>query len=503
MKALLDTNIVIHREASKAINKDIGQLFFWLDKTKFEKYLHPLTVEEINRYKDSQVVSVMNIKLDSYNTLKTEAPFDEPVKSLSTAIDSNPNDVTDSKLLNELLHDRVDIFITEDKKIHHKAQLLGIPQKVFTIESFIEKCVSENPALVDYKVLSVRQQHFGKVNLSDNFFDSFREDYVDFDKWFNGKANELCYTCYYGNDIGGFLYIKNEDPTENYSDVSPIFKPNRRLKIGTLKVTLNGFKIGERLLKVVFDNALRQRVNEIYVTIFERRPEQVRLIALLESYGFVYHGIKISASGEEKVFLRDFSPRFDIGNPRINYPFFSGNTNIWFVSIYPEYHTELFPDSILKTESPHEFVDNAPHRNAISKVYVSHSIERNIQKGDTIVFYRTGGLHKGVATTIGIVESIINPVSSLEHLILLCKNKSVLTIEQLNDYWNRYRYNKPFVVNFLYTYSLPKRPNLAKLIDLGIITSVDKMPRGFAKISKENLIKILKISESNESIIVN
>jgi predicted nucleic acid-binding protein len=93
MKALLDTNIVIHREASKAINKDIGQLFFWLDKTKFEKYLHPLTVEEINRYKDSQVVSVMNIKLDSYNTLKTEAPFDEPVKSLSTAIDTNPNDV--------------------------------------------------------------------------------------------------------------------------------------------------------------------------------------------------------------------------------------------------------------------------------------------------------------------------------------------------------------------------------------------------------------------------
>ncbi len=503
MKALLDTNIVIHREASKAINKDIGQLFFWLDKTKFEKYLHPLTVEEINRYKNSQVVSVMNIKLDSYNTLKTEAPFVDPLKSLSATHDSTPNDVTDSKLLNELLHDRVDIFITEDKKIHLKAQLLGISSRVFTIESFIEKCISDNPALVDYEVLSVRRQPFGKVNLSDNFFDSFREDYVDFNKWFNGKANEFCYTCYYGDDIGGFLYIKSEDETENYSNITPIFKPNRRLKIGTLKVTLNGFKIGERLLKVVFDNALRQRVNEIYVTIFEKRPEQVRLITLLESYGFNYHGIKKSTSGEEKVYMRYFSPRFEIGNPRKNYPFFSGNTNTWFVSIYPEYHTELFPDSILRTESPHEFVDNAPHRNAISKVYVSHSVERNILQGDTIVFYRTGGLHKGVVTTIGIVESIVNPVASLEHLISLCKNKSVLTTNQLNAFWNRYGDYKPFVVNLLYSYSLPKRPNLAKLIDLGIIASVDKMPRGFAKISKDDLVKILKISESNESIIVN
>lgn len=146
MKALLDTNIVIHREASKLINKDIGQLFFWLDKTKHEKYLHPLTVDEINRYKDSQVVSVMNIKLDSYNILKTEAPFDEPIKSISSSMDTTPNDIIDSKLLNELIHERVDVFITEDRRIHKKANLLKIDNRVFSIESFIEKCISENPS---------------------------------------------------------------------------------------------------------------------------------------------------------------------------------------------------------------------------------------------------------------------------------------------------------------------------------------------------------------------
>jgi len=29
---------------------------------------------------------------------------------------------------------------------------------------------------------------------------------------------------------------------------------------------MNGFKLGERFLKIVFDNALQQKVDEIYVT---------------------------------------------------------------------------------------------------------------------------------------------------------------------------------------------------------------------------------------------
>ena len=32
MKVLLDTNIIIHREASKVVNQDVGTLFKWLDK---------------------------------------------------------------------------------------------------------------------------------------------------------------------------------------------------------------------------------------------------------------------------------------------------------------------------------------------------------------------------------------------------------------------------------------------------------------------------------------
>ncbi len=70
MRVLLDTNIVIHREAARVIVEEIGILFKWLDKLRYEKYLHPVTVQEINKIKNKDTRQTFNIKLDSYVTLK-------------------------------------------------------------------------------------------------------------------------------------------------------------------------------------------------------------------------------------------------------------------------------------------------------------------------------------------------------------------------------------------------------------------------------------------------
>ena len=73
-----------------------------------------------------------------------------------------------------------------------------------------------------------------------------------------------------------FLYLKIEEKDENYNNITPMFIPKRRLKIGTFKVTSTGYKLGERFLKIIFDNALNYGVDEIYVTIFDKRDEQER-----------------------------------------------------------------------------------------------------------------------------------------------------------------------------------------------------------------------------------
>lgn len=504
MRILLDTNIIIHREASKVINPDIGYLFQWLDKLKFEKCIHPLTVEELNRNKDAQTVKTMNIKIGSYNLLKTQAPFDGKIAEISAQTDINGNDVNDSRILNEVYSGRVDVLISEDKKIHVKAQLLGISEKVFKIDAFLEKATAENPKLVDYKILAVKKLYFGEINLADQFFDSFREDYLfpPFDAWFKKKSDEISYVCFQNDTLSAFLFIKTEGESENYSDISPAFEKKRRLKIGTFKVTSNGYKIGERFLKIIFDNALKQKVNEVYVTIFDKRQEQQRLISLLEEWGFKFHGIKSTKNGDEKVYVKDFTRESEINteNPKLTYPFLSKNTNVFIVPIYQEYHTELLPDSFLRNESPKDFVENEPHRNAISKVYISRSHERNLNSGDRIVFYRTGdpgnAIHTGVVTTVGIVESVITDIPDEATFLALCRKRSVFSDEELKKHWNYSKYSRPFIVNFLYAFSYPKRPNLKWLNENGVIPNILDMPRGFRKITQENFINIAKYSFS-------
>ncbi|WP_276133223.1 PIN domain-containing protein [Polluticoccus soli] len=493
MKILLDTNIIIHREANKVVKDDIGILFNWLDRLKFEKCVHPITSEEIERNPNKETVKTMNIKLGNYNILKTVAPLNGQIEAIGKKFDLSINDKNDTQLLNEVYSDRVDFLITEDNKIHHKAKALGISNRVFRIDSFLEKVTAENPALVDYKVLSVKKEYFGNVDLKDTFFDSFREDYVGFDQWFNRKSDEIAYVCYNEGVLAAFLFIKLEREQESYLDITPTLDKKRRLKIGTLKVISNGFKIGERFLKIVFDNAVRYRVQEIYVTIFDKRPEQARLISLLEEFGFRYHGIKQTASGSEKVYKRNLWPEANRSNPKSTFPRLSKQANVFLIPIKPEYHTELLPDSKLNTESAVDFVENEPHRNAISKIYVSHSPTRLLAPGDIIVFYRTGGIYKGVATTIGIVENVVDGIPSFDELLQLCRKRTVLKPEELLGYWNRNPLSRPFVINFLYAFSFRRRITLREMLDEKILPNMDAV-KTITQIEPANLSKLIKLA---------
>ena len=259
------------------------------------------------------------VKLNSYELIEIPSPFHNDVALVSQMFDTIDNDRIDSVLLNEVYVERVDILITEDRKIHRKAEELSIQDKVFTIDSFLEKTFAEHPELVNYKVLNVQKIKFGKINLNDSFFDSLKEDYVGFDKWFLKKYDEEAYITINSNNgmLLSFLYLKVEDENENYNNISPLFKPKRRLKVGTFKVISNGFRLGERFIKIIFDNALKNRVQEIYVTIFDKRQEQRRLIELLEQWGFKLWGTK----GDELVYVRDFSPIFDMNNIRSSFPY--------------------------------------------------------------------------------------------------------------------------------------------------------------------------------------
>jgi hypothetical protein len=501
-RVLLDTNVLIHREARTVVRDDIGTLFLWLDKLGLTKLVHPLSLNEIKKHADDDVVRTLSVKLGSYSVLKTLSA-DSPAITAIRAGDSTENDSVDTSLLAEVAGGRVDALISEDRGIHRKAAQLGLSSIVFTIDAFLEKVTAENPGLADYRVLSARQELFGNIDVTDPFFDSFRADYPGFNGWFNRKADEVAYVCTADKGrVVAFLYLKREGPEEGYGDISPSFAKGHRLKIGTFKVVSNGFKLGERFLKIVFDNALRYHVSEIYVTIFRHRPELEGLAQLLMDWGFALHGQKSSSAGKEDVLVRNFRPGVDPTDPRRTYPYASASARKFVVPIYPDYHTELLPDSILRTESPDSFLDSKPNRNALSKVYVSRSLERGLRMGDIIVFYRTasGGsaYYTSVATTLGVVQDVILNIKSLDDFVRLCRKRSVFTDAELAAHWN-YSSNRPFIVNFLYLHSFPKKPNRKALMDAGIMGDA---PRGFSQMTDTAFNDLMELAGADKNLIV-
>src|SRR5690348_10289154 len=108
-RVLLDTNILIHREARTVVRDDIGTLFNWLDRLGYKKVIHPASISEVQKHADPAVVRTLAVKLSSYTTLKTLAPDTSEVAALRAG-DRTANDTIDTSLLAELAGGRVDLL---------------------------------------------------------------------------------------------------------------------------------------------------------------------------------------------------------------------------------------------------------------------------------------------------------------------------------------------------------------------------------------------------------
>ena len=504
MRALLDTNVIIHRENTKATSFTIGKLFYWLDKLRYEKLIHPYSIAELRKYRNPQMQSLYDAKIDAYTEMRCIAPQTAEFTALLSDTPKTANDQIDNQLLCELYCKRADILITEDRCMRLKADRLGLSERVFTINSFIEKCTNENPDLIDYKVLAVKKELFGNIDVTDPFFATFREAYTGFEDWFIKKSNEEAYVC--RTDAGailGFLYLKTETEEENYSDIAPIFRPKRRLKVGTFKVEASGFRLGERFIKIIFDNAIERHLQEIYVTLFMDRPELKALYDLLVRWGFYEYGIKQTNGKEEVVLVKKLGIYNNTLTPKQNFPNLEYSHQKFFLPIEAKYHTPLLPDSQLKTENDVDFLGEQPQKYALQKVYISFSYKRNMKPGDFLVLYRKGTTserkaYESVISTIGIIDEVAYDFKSKEEFLKYCENRTVFTSDELEDFW-RTKKNSLLVIKFIYVKSLCKRLNLLHLWNSGIVAQ-NSGPRPFDLISDSDFNSIL--NDSNTEIYV-
>ena len=122
-----------------------------------------------------------------------------------------------------------------------------------------------------------------------------------------------------------------------------------------------------------------------------------------------------------------------------------------------------------------------------------------MKPGNVILFYRTKeeghapAYHTGVATTIGIVESIRKNILDFEQFKVECGKRTVFTDKQLFEMWDNGSGTKPFIVNFLnaWHFGTPK-PTRQDLIRLQIIPENVGGPRGFELIPWKPFDKLIK-----------
>lgn len=105
---------------------------------------------------------------------------------------------------------------------------------------------------------------FKDINLNDEFFDSLKNDYAEFEEWFKRKSDKEAYILEQDGNIMGFLYLKVEDGPIN--DISPILDVSKALKMGTLKIDAHGTKLGERFIKKTLDHAIYENSEVCYLS---------------------------------------------------------------------------------------------------------------------------------------------------------------------------------------------------------------------------------------------
>lgn len=346
----------------------------------------------------------------------------------------------------------------------------------------------------------LKAKKFEDINLADPFFDSLKSDYAEFPDWFQRKSKETAYVFESASgSIEGFLYLKEENGSIN--DVLPPLPPKRRIKVGTFKINPHGTKLGERFVKKIFDHAITSQVDEIYVTVFAKHSP---LIRIFERYGFSRAATKTTENGEELVLIKNFGS--NQLEQLLRYPQIVKSSRAFLLSLWPQWHTRLLPDSILRNESS-SIVEDVSHTNSIHKVYLARMAGMEVlEPGDNIVIYRTSdepgrARFRAVSTSICVVEEYrnINSFPDETSFVEYCDPYSIFTSSELSDLWRSKRYQH--IIRFSYNIALPKRLTRGHLLDnVGLDES---SYWGFMRLTGQQMEKILEDSGVNENLIIN
>ncbi len=283
---------------------------------------------------------------------------------------------------------------------------------------------------------------FSECNIKDGFFDSLKQDYPEFESWFEKKSKSST-TAYVSKDEAGnveaFVYVKDEE-----SEVVGDLPAEPRMKIGTIKISSEseGTRLGEGGIGLALWRWQRSPLDQIYLTVF---PKQEKLIGLIERYGFVLKGNK----GGECVYLKD-KRELDYSDGDIpwlkSFPYLDPDFRRGvYIPIEARFHDNMFAYSELR--NTHQKTDPLPVANGVMKVFIATPYQHiDYRPKDVALIYRktdseTNKTYLSVVTSFCTVtnvewfrkDGITLDGKTFEDFVHSIGNKTVYGDEELKD----------------------------------------------------------------------
>lgn len=447
MKILIGFDLMLSYLRKQDDVEGIDMVFNWIDKLKFKKYTdagsimlltHFVSLNEFSRFHGFEYITNQPLLSELQKKLL-------PLLAYSLHKEEKNWAKVLLMQLNQIIANNADYLITDNIASHRLAELLGIEDRIYTIEEFLERCTAEYRNLDLNKGIAIFRMKLGQLNIADPFFETFKKDYNPYyeNVWIKKKAEDEVYVAFEKKRIRALLKLKLEGKDEDYHDIFPPFLPCNRLKISSMKVDYTGEKLGQRFLHIIFMQAVEKKVDEIYVTIVNRSAIRRRLINLLEYWGFKFHGLK---DNYEEVYVRSMKTK-DWSYPFFYYPFQSKKKPTFIIPIGYNYSQELLPSfEYLKKEG-----DIEPYKAAIRKIIVLQDPFFKISSNSNLLFYQINQYNQGKIIASGIVNHIKQNFKAKKDFIRYCRKRGILTLTMLEDLWEHFE--NLMVVDFLYNYS--------------------------------------------------
>jgi hypothetical protein len=432
LRFLMDTNILIPLQDPMLVLQPSLTDFVRLCNAHGHQLLyHPASVEDIQRDTNADRRRRTLARLPQYQLLQEGEPC--PWNTPGTSV----NDACDNRILWALQQNAAHALVTEDQRVHRRARLEGLGDRVYYIQAAHEWLRRlHEPGQVVLPNIDEVELHTLTPQLDGQFFHSIRASYPAFNAWFERIAREGRRAWVYrepGQAAVQAICIFDVQIDEQIDNAGERL-PGPALKLCTFKVgeAVRGRKVGELFLRAAFQFATQHRCAHIF--LHANDEQQKHLTSLLEDFGFYRGGVY----NGDAVFVKDHPVRAPAAQMapfeyvRRYYPHYIGGVDVrkFLVPIQPRYHDILFPDCTVPGRA---LPANHPRRhvgNAIKLAYLSNAPSNQPRSGDVVLFYRSRD--QQAVTTLGVVERY-EAQTSADEIAQLVSRRTVYSMDEIRE----------------------------------------------------------------------